>query len=74
MVNSMQWVNALSTQASLEAAVREVVERATAQLEGAPDLAILFISAAFGSEYSRLMALVRDRLWVPALVGCGGGG
>lgn len=70
----MQWVNALSTQASLEAAVREVVERATAQLDGAPDLAIVFISAAFGSEYSRLMALMRDRLWVPALVGCGGGG
>ena len=70
----MQWVNALSTQASLESALIEVVDRAMGSLDGAPDLAIVFISAAFGSEYGRVMPLLRDRLWAPAIVGCGGGG
>ncbi|HEY9747183.1 MAG TPA: FIST N-terminal domain-containing protein, partial [Allocoleopsis sp.] len=35
---------------------------------------ILFISAAFASEYSRLMPLLKERLSVPTLIGCSGGG
>lgn len=72
--NQMQWVNALSTRASLEAAVAEVVERATAGLQGEANLGLVFISAAFASEYTRLMPLLQERLQVPVLIGCSGGG
>lgn len=58
----MQWTNAISTEPSLEAAVAEVVEQAQAGLTGPPDLALVFISAAFASEASRLLPLLRQRL------------
>ncbi|HEY9699931.1 MAG TPA: FIST C-terminal domain-containing protein [Trichocoleus sp.] len=70
----MKWASALSTRPSLEAAVRDVVEQATQQLQAEADLAIVFISAAFASEYSRLMPLLQEQLSVPVLVGCSGGG
>ncbi|MBD1912315.1 FIST C-terminal domain-containing protein [Leptolyngbya sp. FACHB-8] len=70
----MQWVNALSTQPSLEAAVNEVVEQALSQLQAPADLAMVFISSAFASEYSRLMPLLKAKLSVSVLIGCSGGG
>lgn len=73
-MQSMQWVSALSTRASLEAAVKEVVEQAQQQLQAAPDLAFVFISSAFASEYSRLMPLLHEALSVPVWIGCSGGG
>jgi small ligand-binding sensory domain FIST len=72
--NQMQWVNALSTRPSLEAAVSEVVEQAHALLHTPADLGLVFISAAFTSDYSRLMPLLGERLDVPMLIGCSGGG
>ncbi|MBW4648138.1 MAG: FIST C-terminal domain-containing protein [Kastovskya adunca ATA6-11-RM4] len=74
MANPIQWVNALSTRPSLEAAVEEVVDRIQNSLSAAPDLAVVFISSAFASEYSRLMPVMKERLSVPVLIGCGGGG
>lgn len=74
MQNEMQWVNALSTRPSLEAAVSEVVEQAHARLRAPADLGLVFISAAFTSEYSRLMPLLGECLDVPTLIGCSGGG
>ena len=75
MANSLKWANALSTLASLEAAVEEVATKATQQLGAEPDLAFVFISSAFASEYSRLMPLLRSRLSnAPPLIGCSGGG
>lgn len=74
MMRPMQWVSALSTRASLEAAVKEVLEQAQRQLQAAPDLAFIFISSAFASEYSRLLPLLQEALSVPALIGCSGGG
>jgi small ligand-binding sensory domain FIST len=74
MANPIQWANALSTCPSLEAAVAEVVERAQKSLTASPDLALVFISSAYASEYSRLMPLLRERLSVPVLIGCGGSG
>ena len=71
---SMQWVSALSTKPSLEAAVREVVEQASSQLQASPDLGLVFISSAFASEYPRLLPLLHDKLHLPCLVGCSGGG
>ncbi|MEB3883340.1 FIST N-terminal domain-containing protein [Lyngbya sp. CCY1209] len=70
----MRWVSTLSTRASLEAAVTEVVEAARAALEAPADLGLVFISSAFASDYSRLMPLLAERLSVPALIGCSGGG
>ena len=73
--NRMKWANALSTRASLEAAVNEVVEKAEQQLDGSASLAFVFISSAFGSEYSRLMPLLQEKLKSkPRLIGCSGGG
>lgn len=70
----MRWVNALSTRPSLEAAVREVVERTQAQMESPADLGLIFISSTFASEYPRLLPLLHEALNLPVLVGCGGGG
>lgn len=70
----MQWVNALSTKASLEAAVREVVDHVTEQLSGTPDLGLVFISSAFASEFSRLLPLLHEALPLPCVLGCSGGG
>ncbi|MGC9502307.1 FIST signal transduction protein [Baaleninema sp.] len=70
----MEWVNALSRRPSLEAAADEVSEIAQQALSGPPDLGLVFISSAFASEYPRLMPLLRQRLDIPHLIGCGGGG
>lgn len=74
MTDSMKWANALSTRPSLEAAVAEVVEVATASIQAPADLGLVFISSAFTSEYPRLLPLLAERLSVPVLIGCSGGG
>lgn len=70
----MQWVSALSKQPSLEAAIAEVVEQATSALSAPPNLAIVFISSAFTSEYPRLMPLLQTYLPAIPVIGCGGAG
>lgn len=72
--SAMKWATALSTRPSLEAAVNEVVEMAQARLGAPADVGLVFISATFASEYPRLLPLLRERLSLPALIGCGGGG
>ncbi len=74
MADQMQWANALSTRHSLEAAVTDVVERAVSSLTAPADLGLVFISSAFTSEYSRLLPLLAEKLSVPVLIGCSGGG
>jgi small ligand-binding sensory domain FIST len=74
MTDQMKWASALSTLPSLEAAVGEVVEQAERLLQAPADLGLVFISSAFASEYSRLLPLLRERLSLPALIGCSGGG
>ncbi|MGK7911534.1 MAG: FIST N-terminal domain-containing protein [Synechococcus sp.] len=83
----MQWVNALSTNPSLEAALTEVVSSATARLQDASDipelqlaavevdLAILFVSASFASDYPRIAPLLQGLLPAGTVaIGCSGGG
>lgn len=70
----MQWVSALSTRPSLEAAVDEAVQQAQSSLQGSVDLALVFISSAFASELPRLMPLLKARLPNTAMIGCTGGG
>jgi small ligand-binding sensory domain FIST len=74
----MKWVSALSTCPSLEGAIAEVAERAQLALRNevteSADLGIVFISAAFASEVSRLMPLLQAKLPNLSLVGCCGAG
>jgi small ligand-binding sensory domain FIST len=71
----MRWVNVLSLRPSLEAAVEEAVNLAQERLgEKTADLGFMFISSAFASEYPRLLPLIRERLAIDHLIGCGGGG
>lgn len=70
----MKWASAVSTHPSLELALREVIERVLTQLDTAPDLAIIFISSAFASEYSRVLPLLRGPLGTAQIIGCSGSG
>lgn len=70
----MQWSNSISTRPSLEAAVKEVVEKSLESLGTTADLGLVFISSAFTSEYPRLMPLLKEYLPETVIVGCGGGG
>ncbi|MEO1561577.1 MAG: FIST N-terminal domain-containing protein, partial [Cyanobacteria bacterium J06632_19] len=74
MADQMQWTNALSTRPSLEAAISQVVEEASGKLSTKANLGIAFISSAFTSEYSRFLPLLAEKLDVPVLIGCSGGG
>jgi small ligand-binding sensory domain FIST len=74
MSNQIEWINALSTKVSLEAAINEVVEKVTTSLSKTPDLGIVFISSAYTSDYPRLMPLLLEKLPLPCVIGCGGGG
>ncbi|MFO8038372.1 MAG: FIST C-terminal domain-containing protein [Sodalinema sp.] len=70
----MEWVNALSTRPSLEAAITEVSQAALKRLANPPDLGLVFISSAFASDYPRVLPLLREQLPDIPLIGCGGGG
>ncbi|MEL6937089.1 MAG: FIST N-terminal domain-containing protein [Cyanobacteria bacterium J06607_17] len=70
----MKWASAVSTHPSLELALREVIERVLTQLETAPNLAIIFISSAFASEYSRVLPLLKGPLGGAHIIGCSGSG
>ncbi len=74
MANPIKWANALSTRPSLEAAVAEVVDRVGQLLPMPADLGLVFISSAYASEYPRVMPLLKERLSVPVIIGCGGSG
>ncbi|WP_414579515.1 FIST N-terminal domain-containing protein [Anabaena sp. CCY 9402-a] len=74
MADQMQWANALSTRPSLEAAIADVVEQTVSSLTAPADLGLVFISSAFASEYSRVLPLLAEKLSVPVLIGCSGGG
>jgi len=74
MADQMQWINALSTRPSLEAAISEVVEQTNGKLSNQANLGIAFISSAFTSEYSRFLPLLAEKLDIPVLIGCSGGG
>jgi small ligand-binding sensory domain FIST len=74
MANHFQWINALSTRPSLEAAIVEVVDRLKQSLSNPVDLGIVFISSAFASDYQRVVPLILEHLPMPLLIGCSGAG
>lgn len=70
----MKWASAVSTSVSLETAVKEVVGQVKDQLDRPVDLAFVFVSVAFASEYERLMPLLQNYLPTTQIVGCSGSG
>lgn len=74
MINQIQWHNVLSTRPSLEGALDEITQRLTTTLTQTPDLGILFVASAYVSEYPRVIPLLREKLPIPMIIGCGGGG
>ena len=70
----MKWASAISTHVSLETAVKDVATVAKAQLGEKPDLALVFVSLAFASEYQRLAPLLQAELPDTHLIGCSGSG
>lgn len=70
----MKWASAISTNVSLEMAVKEVVEQAGDRLDRQPDLAFVFVSVAFASEYERLLPLLQAHMPTARIVGCSGSG
>ena len=71
----MKWVTSLSTKISLEAAVQDLSQQVLAELgECSLDLAFLFVSTAFASDYPRLLPLLAEKLPIKKLIGCSGGG
>jgi small ligand-binding sensory domain FIST len=74
MTERLQWINALSTRPSLETAIAEVVEKVESKMSGNPDLGIFFISSAYATDFTRVMPLLLEKLTVPVLIGCSGGG
>jgi small ligand-binding sensory domain FIST len=74
MTERLQWINALSTRPSLETAIAEVVEKVEQNMSGTPDLGIFFISSAYATDFTRVMPLLLEKLTIPVLIGCSGGG
>lgn len=74
MSNQLQWLNVLSTRPSLEGALDEITHRLTASLTETPSLGILFVASAYISEYPRIIPLLQEKLSIPIIIGCGGGG
>ncbi|BAW96164.1 hypothetical protein NIES970_10870 [[Synechococcus] sp. NIES-970] len=72
ITHPFQWRNALSTQASLEGAIDEAIAQIQSHFSGTADLVIVFISAAFASEYARVLPLLTEKLPCKVLIGCGG--
>ena len=73
---AMQWASAMSTRASLEGAVREVVEQLQGKFDGVPDLGLLFhfVVLHTGDISSPVAPCCRKCGPIPNLVGCSGGG
>jgi len=74
MTNQVEWLNVLSTRASLEGALDEIVQRVKTSLTETPTLGILFVSSTYSSEYPRVIPLLQEKLPIPVVIGCGGGG
>lgn len=66
---SFRFASALSTMSDLAAALEEVCKAGLEQLQGPPDLAVLFVSAEYASWDDGLAARVRQRLGTRVLLG-----
>ncbi len=72
----MQWASAISQQNTLRAALSECVASVRSNLgDNAADLAVVFASSEYASDYATLPELIGEMLGPQAIVlGCSGGG
>ena len=63
----------LSTRASLDEAVKDVADQ-IGQRSGSADLALVFVSTGYASDFPRLMPMLRSRIKAKHWIGCAGGG
>lgn len=70
----MQWVSTISEARSMQDAINAVEARLRANLKDNIDLAILFVSPYFQSDYDKLVKQVYHQLGCTVLVGCSAGG
>ena len=74
-MSAMKLASAVSDQAVLESGIEECVSSVRDELGGlSPDLAVVFLSSDFASEYQQVPAMLRDKLGPVLLFGCSGGG
>lgn len=72
---AMRWSSAVSDDPSLDKALAACTEIVTSGLEGTrPDLAVVFVSPHFATDYKRVPELIRERFGVEQVVGCSAGG
>lgn len=71
----MKWVSVISTEVSLELAIKDIAHQVGRELGDQPiDLGLLFVSASFASEYARVLPILHGHLDIKHLLGCSGGG
>ncbi len=70
----MSWTSAIGLGARLEEAIAEVAGQARDPGGPPPDLAVAFVSAAYGTAVERLPQLLRPLLGDGLLLGCNAGG
>ena len=71
----MKWASAISEATPLDSAIQECVTQLKQQLgDVLPDLAVIFISSHYESDYDQAADLVRAKLGSPRVFGCSGGG
>ena len=74
-MSAMKLASAVSDQTVLESGIEECVSAVRDELGGlSPDLAVVFLSTDFASEYQQVPAMLRDKLGPALLFGCSGGG
>lgn len=72
--DSMSWTSALGLGARLEAAITEAASQASDPAGKPHDLAVAFVSAAYGTAVERLPQLLRPVVGDCLLLGCNAGG
>lgn len=70
----MKWASVLARDPSGESAVTRVLELLDAELDAAPDLLLVFVSAGLLKEAPVVLARLRERFPDATLVGCSGSG
>ncbi len=68
----MRFASAISDKADTSAAIDEVCETCSQQLDGPADLAVLFVSHHHGPDYAAMLSTIDERLHPKLLIGCTG--
>ncbi len=70
--SAVQFASALAVHDNLDTALQEVCEQVAGQLDGPPDLAVVFVSADRVGDCQQIADTICDRLQTEQLIGCTG--